>query len=98
MVRSFQRRGPAFVPRTKEGVERFFATNGLHPVDPRVIPVHRWCPDRAGPVPQVPDPEYLASLDLIDRIKYHCINDATDSDVSVYAAIAPKPRSARADT
>ncbi|ARP70782.1 hypothetical protein LK07_14470 [Streptomyces pluripotens] len=91
VVESFRRSGLTFVLRSKDGVERFFAGNGLTPAEPGVVPVHRWRPDGAAPVLPAPGPELLASLDFIDRIKYQDINEVTDADVSVHAAIARKP-------
>ncbi|OIK00129.1 SAM-dependent methyltransferase [Streptomyces colonosanans] len=91
VARSFQKSGLTFVLRSREKVERFFTGNGLTPAEPGVVPVHRWRPDGAAPVLPAPDPERLASLEFIDRIKYHDINDVTDADISVYAAIARKP-------
>ncbi|MFG2310895.1 SAM-dependent methyltransferase [Streptomyces sp. NPDC048566] len=91
IVKSFQDRGLAFTPRSKAGVEAFFAENGMSPEEPGVVPVHRWRPDGSAPVVDAPSPEYLQSLDLIDRIRYHDINEAHDGDVSVYAAVARKP-------
>ncbi|MFE9611953.1 SAM-dependent methyltransferase [Streptomyces sp. NPDC006012] len=91
VVQSFRERGLDFVLRTKDEVERFFTDNGLRPVAPGIVPVHRWRPDHAAPVPAPPRPEHFASLDLIDRIKYHDINDVADDDVSVYAGLARTP-------
>ncbi|MBN0046571.1 SAM-dependent methyltransferase [Streptomyces actuosus] len=90
IVKSFQERGLSFVLRSKGKVERFFTENGLSPVEPGVVPVHHWRPDGAAPVLTAPSSEYLDSLDLVDRIRYHDINDVTDTDVSVYAAVARK--------
>ncbi|MEU0602474.1 SAM-dependent methyltransferase [Streptomyces sp. NPDC006393] len=90
VVQSFRRSGLTFVLRSRDKVERFFTGNGLTPAEPGVVPVHRWRPDGAAPVLPAPSPEYLASLEFIDRIRYHDINDVTDDDVSVYAAVARK--------
>ncbi|MFR9800040.1 SAM-dependent methyltransferase [Streptomyces sp. MS06] len=90
IVKSFQDRGLTFVLRSKDKVERFFTDNGLSPVDPGVVPVHHWRPDRSAPVLEAPSADYLESLDPVDRIRYHDINDVSDDDVSVYAGIARK--------
>jgi SAM-dependent methyltransferase len=91
VARSFKESGLTFVLRSREKVERFFTDNGLTPVEPGVVPVHRWRPDGGAPVAAAQDPAYLASLEFIDRIKYEDINDVTDADISVYAALARKP-------
>ncbi|MFF8591582.1 SAM-dependent methyltransferase [Streptomyces sp. NPDC015220] len=91
VVESFRKSGLTFVLRSRDGVERFFTENGLTPAEPGVVPVNHWRPDGAAPVVRAPHPEYAASLELIDRIRYHDINGVTDEDVSVYAAIARKP-------
>ncbi|MFB7598634.1 SAM-dependent methyltransferase [Streptomyces sp. NPDC056160] len=90
VVGSFKKSGLTFVLRTREGVERFFGDNGLTPAEPGIVPVHHWRPDGAAPVLRAPNPEYLESLELIDRIRYQDINDLSAGDPSVYAAIARK--------
>ncbi|WP_030187125.1 SAM-dependent methyltransferase [Streptomyces sp. NRRL S-813] len=91
IVSTFKAQGLTFVHRSKNQVERFFADSGLDLVDPGVVPVHLWRPDHAAPVLPAPDPETLASMEPIDRIKYHDINDVQEGDVSLYAAVARKP-------
>jgi S-adenosyl methyltransferase len=90
MAQSFRERGLSFVLRSRERVEQFFTGNGMQPDEPGVVPVHHWRPDHAAPVLPAPEPEYLATVDLIDRIKYHDINEVSDTDVSVYAGDARK--------
>ncbi|MFI9603187.1 SAM-dependent methyltransferase [Streptomyces sp. NPDC004069] len=87
VAQSFKKNGLTFVLRSRAQIERFFGDNGLKTADPGLVPVHRWRPDGSAPVLQAPSPEYLASLDFIDRIKYHDPNDVTDEDISVYGAI-----------
>ncbi|ANH92779.1 hypothetical protein A8713_17790 [Streptomyces sp. SAT1] len=91
VVGSLKKSGMTFVLRTREQVERFFDENGLTPAEPGIVPVHHWRPDGAAPVLRVPDPEYLESLELIDRIRYADINDPSAGDPSIHAAIARKP-------
>ncbi|WP_445528298.1 SAM-dependent methyltransferase [Streptomyces cyslabdanicus] len=87
VAQSFKKNGLTFVLRSRDQIERFFGDNGLKTADPGLVPVHRWRPDGSAPVLRAPSPEYLASLDFIDRIKYHDPNDVTDEDISVYGAI-----------
>ncbi|MFJ8198074.1 SAM-dependent methyltransferase [Streptomyces sp. NPDC096152] len=89
--RTYTERGFTFVLRSKAEVERFFTDNGLDLADPGVVPAHRWRPDHAAPVPEQPDATYLATLDDIDKVRYRDINDATDADINVYAALGAKP-------
>ncbi|MCN9241238.1 SAM-dependent methyltransferase [Streptomyces sp. RY43-2] len=91
VAQSFRKSGLTFVLRSREKVERFFTDNGLTLAEPGVVPVHRWRPDGAAPVLPAPDPERFAALEFVDRLKYHDINDVTDEDISVYAAIGHKP-------
>lgn len=91
VVESFKKSGLTFYLRTRAEVERFFSDNGLALAEPGVVPVPRWRPDGAAPVHPAPDPAYYESLDLIDRIKYHDINDLTQAHVAVHAAIGRKP-------
>ncbi|GHF21706.1 hypothetical protein GCM10014715_89650 [Streptomyces spiralis] len=91
IVRTLKAQGLTFVHRSKNQVERFFADSGLDLLDPGVVPVHLWRPDHAAHVLPAPDPETLASLEPIDRIKYHDINDVREGDISLYAAVARKP-------
>ncbi|MFD3626749.1 MULTISPECIES: SAM-dependent methyltransferase [unclassified Streptomyces] len=88
--RTYTERGFTFVLRTRADVERFFTEHGLDVVDPGVVPVHRWHPDRAAPVPEQPEASYLESLDPIERVRYADINDVTDADINVYGAVGVK--------
>jgi len=41
-------------------------------------------------VPQQPEAACLAALDGIGKVRYTDINDVTDADINVYAAVAEK--------
>jgi trans-aconitate methyltransferase len=85
--RTYTERGFTFVLRSKDEVARFFTdTPGLTLDEPGVVPVHHWHQDGAAPAPETVDPEYLATLDDIDKVRYRDINDVTDADINVYAA------------
>ncbi|MFG3716202.1 SAM-dependent methyltransferase [Streptomyces massasporeus] len=88
--RTYTERGFTFVLRTRADVERFFTDNGLEVADPGVVPAHRWRPDHAAPVPEQPEESYLAGLEEIEKVRYRDINDVTDADINVYAAIGTK--------
>jgi hypothetical protein len=89
--RTFTERGFTFVLRSRAEVERFFTENGLEVEEPGVVPVHRWRPDGAAPLPETVDPAYFAGLDDIEKIRYRGINDVTDADINVYGATGVKP-------
>ncbi|MFF2519926.1 SAM-dependent methyltransferase [Streptomyces sp. NPDC058086] len=89
--RTFTERGFTFVLRSRAEVERFFTENGLEVAEPGVVPVHRWRPDGAAPLPEKVDPAYFASLDDIEKIRYRDINDVTDADINVYGVTGVKP-------
>ncbi|MFD8213797.1 SAM-dependent methyltransferase [Streptomyces sp. NPDC059697] len=89
--RTFTERGFTFVLRPRAEVERFFTENGLEVEEPGVVPVHRWRPDGAAPLPEKVDPAYFASLDDIEKIRYRDINDVTDADINVYGVTGVKP-------
>ncbi|SFH14396.1 SAM-dependent methyltransferase [Streptomyces mirabilis] len=89
--RTFTERGFTFVLRSRAEVERFFTENGLEVEEPGVVPVHRWRPDGAAPLPEKVDPAYFASLDDIEKIRYRDINDVTDADINVYGVTGIKP-------
>ncbi|MEU3556454.1 SAM-dependent methyltransferase [Streptomyces fragilis] len=91
VARTMRERGMTFVLRDRAGVERFFDANGLVVEEPGIVPVHRWRPDGAAPVPEQPAPELLASMEPVDRLRYADINDVTDEDISVYGAVGRKP-------
>ncbi|MEU0893132.1 SAM-dependent methyltransferase [Streptomyces massasporeus] len=88
--RTYTERGFTFVLRSRADVERFFTDNGLGIADPGVVPAHRWRPDHAAPVPEQPEESYLAGLEEIEKVRYRDINDVTDADINVYAAIGTK--------
>ncbi|MFD7876830.1 SAM-dependent methyltransferase [Streptomyces sp. NPDC059766] len=88
--RTYTERGFTFVLRSRAEVERFFTDSGLELAEPGVVPAHHWHPDDAAPVPEQPEAEYLATLDAIDKVRYHDINDVTDADINVYAALGRK--------
>lgn len=88
--RTYTERGFTFVLRSRAEVERFFTENSLGIADPGIVPAHRWRPDHAAPVPERPEESYLAGLDDIDKVRYRDINDVTDADINVYAAMAAK--------
>ncbi|MER6981133.1 SAM-dependent methyltransferase [Streptomyces carpinensis] len=88
--RTYTERGFTFVLRSRAEVERFLTDNDLEVADPGVVPVHRWRPDHAALVPDQPEASYLASLDDIEKVRYADINDVTDADINVYAALGGK--------
>ncbi|MBT3149781.1 SAM-dependent methyltransferase [Streptomyces sp. CHD11] len=88
--RTYTERGFTFVLRSRADVARFFTEHGLDVVAPGVVPVHRWHPDHAAPVPEQPEASYLESLDPIERVRYADINDVTDADINVYGAVGVK--------
>jgi O-methyltransferase involved in polyketide biosynthesis len=88
--RTYTERGFTFVLRSRAEVERFFTGNGLAIADPGVVPAHRWRPDHAAPVPEQPEEAFLAGLDDIEKARYRDINDVTDADINVYAAVGAK--------
>ncbi|MFJ4282933.1 SAM-dependent methyltransferase [Streptomyces massasporeus] len=88
--RTYTERGFTFVLRSRADVERFFTDNGLEIADPGIVPAHRWRPDHAAPVPEQPEESYLAGLEEIEKVRYRDINDVTDADINVYAAIGAK--------
>ncbi|MFE7896683.1 SAM-dependent methyltransferase [Streptomyces sp. NPDC057424] len=88
--RTYTERGFTFVLRSRADVERFFTENGLEIADPGVVPAHRWRPDHAAPVPERPEESFLAGLEEIEKVRYRDINDVTDADINVYAAIGAK--------
>ncbi|MFF5648661.1 SAM-dependent methyltransferase [Streptomyces collinus] len=88
--RTYTERGFTFVLRSRADVERFFTESGLEITDPGVVPAHRWRPDAAAPVPEQPEESFLAGLEEIEKVRYRDINDVTDADINVYAAIGAK--------
>jgi O-methyltransferase involved in polyketide biosynthesis len=88
--RTYTERGFTFVLRSRADVERFFTENSLELAEPGVVPAHHWRPDNAAPVPEQPEASYLATLDAIEKVRYADINDVTDADINVYAAVGKK--------
>ncbi|MFF5843106.1 SAM-dependent methyltransferase [Streptomyces massasporeus] len=88
--RTYTERGFTFVLRSRADVERFFTDSGLEIADPGIVPAHRWRPDHAAPVPEQPEESYLAGLEEIEKVRYRDINDVTDADINVYAALGAK--------
>ncbi|MEU6468473.1 SAM-dependent methyltransferase [Streptomyces massasporeus] len=88
--RTYTERGFTFVLRSRADVERFFTDSGLGIADPGIVPAHRWRPDHAAPVPEQPEESFLAGLEEIERVRYRDINDVTDADINVYAAVGAK--------
>jgi trans-aconitate methyltransferase len=88
--RTYTERGFTFVLRSREDVERFFTGSGLALAEPGVVPAHHWRPDGGAPVPEQPEGAYLTGLDDIEKVRYRDINDVTDADINVYAAIGHK--------
>ncbi|MGW0082549.1 SAM-dependent methyltransferase [Streptomyces sp. NPDC003393] len=88
--RTYTERGFTFVLRSRAEVERFFTDSGLKPVEPGVVPAHHWRPDHAAPVPEQPEASYLKGLEDIEKVRYADINDVTDADINVYAALGRK--------
>ncbi|MEU5393746.1 SAM-dependent methyltransferase [Streptomyces tibetensis] len=88
--RTYTERGFTFVLRSRADVERFFTENQLEIAGPGVVPAHRWRPDHAAPVPEQPEESFLAGLEEIEKVRYSDINDVTDADINVYAAIGAK--------
>jgi O-methyltransferase involved in polyketide biosynthesis len=88
--RTYTERGFTFVLRSRADVERFFTENSLELAEPGVVPAHHWRADNAAPVPEQPEASYLATLDAIEKVRYADINDVTDADINVYAAVGKK--------
>ncbi|MET7456997.1 SAM-dependent methyltransferase [Streptomyces sp. NPDC005574] len=88
--RTYTERGFTFVLRSRAEVERFLTGSGLEIAAPGVVPAHHWRPDHAAPVPEQPEAAYLATLDDIEKVRYRDINDVTDADINVYAAVGEK--------
>ena len=81
----------SFVLRSKDEIARFFTgAPGLTLDEPGVVPVHHWHQDGAAPLPDDIDPDHLATLDDIEKVRYRDIKDVTDADINVYGAIGRK--------
>ncbi|WP_149828564.1 SAM-dependent methyltransferase [Streptomyces tailanensis] len=88
--RTYTERGFTFVLRTKDEVARFFEQSDLVVDEPGVVPAHHWRFSGGAPVPPAVEPQTLAELDDIDKVRYRDINDVTDADINVYAAMGRK--------
>jgi hypothetical protein len=98
VAKTYEERGFSFVLRSHEEVLRFLADSGLEPVEPGIVSAHHWRPDHSsridsgGHVDQDTDQDTsaVAGLEDIDKTMYKDINDVTDADINVYAAVAYK--------
>jgi hypothetical protein len=88
--RAYTERGFTFVLRTKDEVARFFEQSGLVIDEPGVVPAHHWRFEDGAPVPPAVEPHRWAGLDDIEKVRYRDINDVTDADINVYAAMGRK--------
>jgi hypothetical protein len=87
---TYTERGFTFVLRSKDEVARFFEESGLVVDEPGVVPAHHWRFSEGAPVPPEVEPHVLAGMDDIERVRYRDINDVTDADINVYAAMGRK--------
>ncbi|MFF7390027.1 SAM-dependent methyltransferase [Streptomyces scabiei] len=87
---TYTKRGFTFVLRSKSEVARFFEESGLVVEEPGVVPAHHWRFSEGAPVPPEVEPHVLAGMDDIERVRYRDINDVTDADINVYAAMGRK--------
>ncbi|MER6159991.1 SAM-dependent methyltransferase [Streptomyces sp. NPDC001868] len=87
---TYTKRGFTFVLRSKDEVARFFSESGLVVDAPGVVPAHHWRFEGGAPVPPAVEPHVLAGMDDIERVRYRDINDVTDADINVYAAVGRK--------
>ncbi|MGC5361033.1 SAM-dependent methyltransferase [Streptomyces sp. DT24] len=90
---TFRKRGFSFVLRPRAAIERFVTGNGLEPLAPGVVAVHRWRPDHVPDTArtEAPDATFVAGLEELDRTRYADIGEVTDRDINVYAVVARKP-------
>ncbi|WP_338896690.1 SAM-dependent methyltransferase [Streptomyces sp. TG1A-60] len=84
---AYTKRGFTFVLRSRDEVARFFEQSGLVLDEPGVVPAHHWRFEGGAPLPEAIDPLRLAALDDIEKVRYRDINDVTDADINVYAAV-----------
>ncbi|MYW64210.1 SAM-dependent methyltransferase [Streptomyces sp. SID8379] len=82
--------GLNFTLRSREEFLRFFTDNGLEPVEPGVVPVHRWHPDGTWDA-TVLEPEDVAGQDALEVAARRGIGDVRDEDINIYGAVALKP-------
>ncbi|MGW0708584.1 SAM-dependent methyltransferase [Streptomyces sp. NPDC002643] len=88
--RTYTERGFTFVLRSRDEVARFFEQSGLVVDEPGVVPAHHWRFEGGAPLPEAIEPQRLAALDDIEKVRYRDINDVTDADINVYAAMGRK--------
>lgn len=90
---TFRKRGFSFVLRRSEEIGRFLSDNGLEPLEPGIVPAHRWRPDHAADaaVAREAAPDHLEQLDDLDQVQYLSITEATDEDINIYVMVARKP-------
>lgn len=101
-AKAYRDNGLSFVLRSKDGVQRFLTDNGFTPIEPGMVPVHRWRPDhrpwplstpppaRRGSLDDTDGLDALDALDALEKLRYQDINDVTDADVNVYGVLASK--------
>ncbi|MER5948704.1 SAM-dependent methyltransferase [Streptomyces sp. NPDC001904] len=82
--------GLDFTLRSREDVLALLTGNGLRPVDPGVVPVHRWRPDGTWHSTAL-EPEDTAGLDALEVAARRGIGDVRDDDINIYGAVAFKP-------
>ncbi|MFJ4713916.1 SAM-dependent methyltransferase [Streptomyces sp. NPDC088785] len=82
--------GLDFTLRTHAEVLRFLTDNGLEPVAPGVVPVHRWHPDDTWHSTDL-EPEDTAGQDALEVAARRGIGDVRDEDINIYGAVALKP-------
>jgi hypothetical protein len=87
---TYTKRGFTFVLRSRGEVARFFEQSGLALDEPGVVPAHHWRFEGGAPMPPVIEPHVFAGMSDIEKVRYRDINDVTDADVNVYAAMGRK--------
>ncbi|MDX2766280.1 SAM-dependent methyltransferase [Streptomyces europaeiscabiei] len=87
---TYTKRGFTFVLRSRDEVARFFEQSGLVVDEPGVVPAHHWRFEDGAPVPEALESHALAGMDDIEKVRYRDINDVTDADINVYAAMGRK--------
>jgi hypothetical protein len=94
VAKSYADSGMTFVLRSRDEILRFVSDNGLEPVEPGIVPVHRWRPDHrpwALSMHRPVETDLLDHMDDLEKLTYGDINDVTDADVNVYGILARKP-------
>ena len=88
--RTYTEWGFTFVLRSKDEVARFFEQSDLVVDEPGVVPAHHWRFEGGALSREAIDPQRLAGLDDIEKVRYWDINDVTDADINVYVAMGRK--------